>query len=126
MRLLHHDSHTESVGHDGEQYERDEHGAFELPHELAADLLERFPHLWEVAPEPAPAAVKPKRAPAKAKPEPDSESESGDDSEGDDSDAKAPADEIPTPPAADQSQNGDSPDVAAAKPRARKTAAAAQ
>lgn len=70
MRLLHKNPHTEAVGHDGVEYERDEHGAFELPHELAESLLERFPHLWETAPDPVPAEpTKPKRGP-KAKQEP--------------------------------------------------------
>lgn len=72
MRLLHSNPHTESIGHDGEQYERDEHGAFDLPHELAEKLLEGFSHLWSVAPEPVPTEpaepVKPKRG-SKAKTE---------------------------------------------------------
>jgi hypothetical protein len=54
MRLLHANPHTDAVSDDGETYERDEHGAFELPHELAERLLGAFPHLWSVAADPAP------------------------------------------------------------------------
>lgn len=102
MRLLHHNAHTETIGHDGVQYERDEHGAFELPHEVAAHLLERFPHLWRVAPEPAPAEVKPRRG-AKAKPEPEQPEDA------------APAEETPT----EEGDGGDTPSPARASSAAR-------
>lgn len=115
MRLLHKDRHTESVGHDGVEYERDEHGAFELPHELAESLLERFPHLWEIAPEPIPAEpVKPRRG---SKPKLAEETEETED----------PAD-VKTEQAPADPQDGGTGDAStpARKTSTRKAAAAAQ
>jgi hypothetical protein len=113
MRLFHADVNTEAVQHDGVRYEPDEHGAFDLPHELAQRLLDGFPHLWTVAPQPEPLAAarsKPRRT---AKPKPVEPVEPEDDTDADDPEDAAPTDETPSEEAV---PDGDAP-APARKPR---------
>jgi hypothetical protein len=69
MRIAHRTKpDTETIVHQGATYQRDEHGGFDMPDEVAYWFLKRFPrHYVEAEPIPLPPPVRTTRGPGKSR-----------------------------------------------------------